>query len=276
MSNALYPFKLGDFQCLAINDPIEGNTSVLLVDTGQHRLLIDTGYGDATTPPGQVLPRLQMAGIATGDIDVVVLTHADGDHIAGTADAGGRLTFPRARHILSHEENAYWASKPARFRPSRFFEDTFCRWFVDLVGTRLEQLRDRLELVESGTEIVPGVRVILAPGHTPGLMAVEISSGDERMLFIADVVYGSDLSAERVNGSQAIDYPERRWVLDVDPAESMRTRNRVLGQSAREHTLLMATHAPFPGLGYATSDEHGFRWTARPAPGDVEGGKPVP
>ena len=83
MENGIFRFKLGDFNCVVINDVVGWQTNVLLVDTGLHQVLIDTGNGDATSPHGLFLERLEATGISPADIDVVVLTHADSDHIGG-------------------------------------------------------------------------------------------------------------------------------------------------------------------------------------------------
>jgi glyoxylase-like metal-dependent hydrolase (beta-lactamase superfamily II) len=104
MGKDSFSFKVGQFSCMALNDSQDINCNCLLIDTGQHKVLIETGNGDSTTPPGQLLDLLQVVGIAPAEIDVVILSHADADHIGGTADASGMLAFPQARHILSRDE----------------------------------------------------------------------------------------------------------------------------------------------------------------------------
>src|ERR1022692_3315011 len=58
----------------------------LLVETGRHVMLVDTGLGAASRTSGAILGRLEMAGIRPKDVDTVVLTHAHPDHIGGAVD----------------------------------------------------------------------------------------------------------------------------------------------------------------------------------------------
>src|SRR5690349_23404246 len=59
MEYASFPFQVGHFNCLVINDANEGNSNCLLIDTGQHKVLVETGIGDSASPPGLLLERLQ-------------------------------------------------------------------------------------------------------------------------------------------------------------------------------------------------------------------------
>lgn len=128
MGNESFAFKIGQFNCTAINDVNGWSCNCLLLDTGQHKVLVETGIGDSLSPPGLLVERLGAAGISPTAIDLVILSHADPDHIGGTADDSGTLAFPQARYILSQEEWAYWSSNPVRLQPSEFYDEEFRRW----------------------------------------------------------------------------------------------------------------------------------------------------
>src|SRR5207249_567650 len=49
-------------------------------------------------------------------------------------------------------------------------------------------VQQQIDLVEPNTELAPGITTVAAFGHSPGQMAVEISSAGERLLFVADAV----------------------------------------------------------------------------------------
>src|SRR5581483_9644382 len=128
--------------------------------------LVDTGAGDGLTTSGAIAARLELAGIRPRDIDTVILTHAHPDHIGGAVDAKGRPAFPHARHVISEAECDFWSHRadldalplPAEVKKQMAGTARRC----------LSALRHQLEPVSGETEIVPGMRVIPAPGHTPG------------------------------------------------------------------------------------------------------------
>jgi glyoxylase-like metal-dependent hydrolase (beta-lactamase superfamily II) len=250
MDDYLYHFTVGNFACVAIRDGDDWDRNVLLVNTGQQRVLIDTGTGDATSPPGILSERLRAAGTDPTDIDVVILTHADFDHIGGAVDPNGLRTFENARYTLLRGEWEFWSSKPDRLRPSEAYDEAFRQLGNHIPIKRLEQLHDTLELIESDVEIVSGIRVVAAPGHTPGYTIVTLTSREVQFYFIGDLLY------------EPTDIEDPDWysVFDFDPAQVVQTRRRVLDQAANQHALLMASHLPFPGLGHVTPQKTGWHW----------------
>lgn len=257
MGNNSFRFKVGDFNCIAVNTMDEGNFIALLIDTGQHQVLIDPGLGadffPGTTNHGLLGNRLGEMKMSPAVFDLVIFSHADMDHICGGVDVNGKAAFPNARYVLLKEEWAFWSSKPPiRLLPNEAYDENFRQVARDVPQARLDQLADRLELVDSETEVVPGIRVIAATGHTPGHMCIAVSSGKERLLFIGDLFYNPE----------EIEDPEWYAIYDYDPPQAIATRHRILAQAARERTLLMGYHLPFPGLGYVTQQGAGWRWAA--------------
>jgi glyoxylase-like metal-dependent hydrolase (beta-lactamase superfamily II) len=267
VGNETFGFRVGDFNCLALRDADWLN--VLLIDTGQQQVLVDTGCGYTMSPPGLLIERMEAAGVSPTDIDVVILSHADGDHIGGAATASGNPAFPRARYVLSREEWRFWESKPVRLRRelNAFLDEAFFQWNLDTSILRLAQLGDKLELIDSGDEIVPGIHAIAAPGHTPGMIAVSVSSGNEQLLFTGDVIYSGDLSEDPGNALITTSGGEWHAFVDVDPAQAIITRERLFDQAARKRTLLMVPHVPFHGMGYVSSDGQVWRWQPHHADG---------
>ena len=80
----------------------------LLVNTGEHRVLIDTGAGALGADTGRLLASLHAAGVDAGEIDYVILTHGHPDHLGGNVDAQGSLVFPQAQWIMSRIEWDFW------------------------------------------------------------------------------------------------------------------------------------------------------------------------
>jgi glyoxylase-like metal-dependent hydrolase (beta-lactamase superfamily II) len=259
MHTGLLPFTVGHFNCLVIKDGDEDDfdRNVLLINTGQQRVLVDTGNGHDFDPNrGLLLDRLRAVGISPTEIDVVILSHADWDHIGGAVDDCGTIALPHARYVLAQAEWDFWQSRPERLRPSDAYDEAFRRLAQALPETRLAQLRDTLELIDPETEIVPGIRSIAAPGHTPGYTVITVTSGADHFLYIGDLLYDpSDIKD-----------PDWYSVFDFDPVQVVVTRRRVFEQAAKERALLQAYHLPFPGLGYVTEEGPSWRWRVFESP----------
>ena len=158
----------------------------LLIETGRRVILVDTGGGPSAATSGAIAARLEYAGIHLKDVDTVVLTHAHPDHIGGAIDIRGRPTFPNACYMISELEQEFWMTSRADLSGMNIPDDV--KSTMQATARRcLAALHFQLELIDRESEIAPGVRAIPAPGHTPGHLALLISSGGRQQIGRAHV-----------------------------------------------------------------------------------------
>jgi glyoxylase-like metal-dependent hydrolase (beta-lactamase superfamily II) len=288
---ATHHFKLGTFDCIAIRDnarvvPIsqeiagvsaanllaamrdlgypsdEANLgyNCLLVDTGERQVLIDTGSGQ-----GKLLQHLQTEGLEPEDIDTIILTHGDGDHIGGLVDESGQLTFPRARYVIWQQAWAMWTQPETRadlieqylavMRRRGVSEDQLASMAEGRAafGSRtLPLIQDQVDLVEPETEFLPGFQLLAAPGHRTDHIVVAITSAGEHLLHVVDAI----------RHPVQMTHPEWHGTIDSFPQEAVETRRRLLERAVAEKALIFGAHLTFPGLGYVRPQGPAWSWQA--------------
>jgi glyoxylase-like metal-dependent hydrolase (beta-lactamase superfamily II) len=225
----------------------------LLVRSQGKLILVETGVGNkATRVPrgcgvaqaGTLLADMARQGIRPEDVDIVINTHLHFDHCGGNTiyrDDKLALTFPRARYFLQKGEWEEANHPNERTRASYLPEN-------------LEPLADsrQLELVEGEAEVIKGVRILPAPGHTAHHAIVEVASAGQTALYIGDLVQ-HHLMLERL-----------AWISSFDelPLVSLETKKRILERAIAENDLLICVHCPPPGLGRLRLVEGKRKWEA--------------
>jgi glyoxylase-like metal-dependent hydrolase (beta-lactamase superfamily II) len=206
-------------------------------------VLVDVGAGELAPRTGKLRRNLRAAGIEAGTIDVVIITHAHPAHVGGAIDPDGRPTYPNARYAMWQGEWDFWTSEGAFAKASERH--------VRIARRNLEPIRDRLELIRRECEVAYGIRVIHAPGHTPGHMAVAVSADGGRLLCIGDAAMHLF----------HLEHPDWAPIYDIDPKEAATSRRRILDLVVGEQALVMGQHLhPFPGLGRVIQKGAGWDW----------------
>ncbi len=211
--------------------------NILVVDTGQNRVVVDTGDGPTSDRgSGNLLQRLPDTGLTATDIDTVIITHGHGDHISACTNGSGVPSFPNAQYVISQLDWDHWTTEPG-----------------EAAASHLLSIADRFDRVAPDVEIVPGIRAVPAPGHTPGQIALLIESDGERLLHVADAWH------------HPVELPRPDWYFSFDwnPEQTVSTRRQLLEMAAQDNLLVLPYHATFPGLGHVVKD--GDAWAWRPA-----------
>jgi glyoxylase-like metal-dependent hydrolase (beta-lactamase superfamily II) len=282
MPDEAYSFKVGGIQCTPLNDgsfpyppslffanvpterleeelrarglrtdEITSTYTCLLVSTGENKVLIDTGAGNMAPSTGELLANLEKAGTRASEIDTVILTHGHPDHIGGAVDPEGRPAFPNARYVIWKDEWEFWTSEAPDLSAMQVPEELKTGLLVGAARRCLPPLRKQIELIEKESEVAPGLHALPAPGHTPGHIALAISSGKESVLHIADTVLHPIFMAQ----------PTWRTTFDLAQEQAAGTRRHLLDRAAADKTKVMAYHFPFPTLGLVISrPTGGWQW----------------
>ena len=144
--------------------------------------------------------------------------------------------------MMGNEEHEFWMDEENLSGLS----DSMVRF----AGKNLPGIQGQLELVEVGDEILPGIQVIDAFGHTPGHLGLEISSEGDKLLHLAD----SALHPLHIEHSD--------WYAQVDilPDQMIATRKRLLGRAAAEEVKVLLFHFDFPSMGYVVEAGNNWKW----------------
>ena len=130
----------------------ETSLNCLAIDTGKHRILVDTGLGTSGLAPdaGNLLDTLVAEGMESRNIDTVILTHGHFDHIAGLTDINGDLAFPNARYMMWKTEWDYWNSEANLVEMDEMW--------AEVTRRNLPPIQEKVHLIDAESEILPGVQ----------------------------------------------------------------------------------------------------------------------
>ncbi len=276
MKRISYQFDLGEFQAYALADTLYERTveflvvdpdiqaleqlldeytfqldripvgyNVLLLKTPEQTVLVDAGF---RRPDGELHLALEELAVDPGEIDLIVITHSDPDHIGGILDEHGKLAFPNACYVLLDSSWQQWSTAEGRAE------------LVELNGTTKERIQlgweiysavqDRMILAKSGQAFIQGFRLLAAPGHRYDHSVLEVTSRDDKLLHISDAVIHPLFM-----GNEA-------WYscYDANPPLALETKIELLNRCAAEGILVFGTHFPFPGLGRVEAGENRWKW----------------
>lgn len=238
------------------DDYIDMAMNVLLVKTKNRLILMDTGMGIfADERTGFLLKSLKKAGFSPRDITDVFISHAHPDHIGGVVDKQNALIFPNAHIFISKIEYDFWMKASIKdFGNSELSRHPeMIGQIIPSIQNVLKAIKSKLKFYELDKTIYENFSFQLAPGHTPGLTLVKISSGPENLLYIADLIH-----------SDVVLFPHPDWGYfgDTDLDIAIASRKKLLKQLAETKSRAFSYHLPWPGLGFTKPQNTAYEWIA--------------
>lgn len=228
------------------NNRIPMEARALLLFSDKYKILIDTGNGsDFVAKYGEklgakfesmynvdqsgpsLLKSLRLYGLKAEDITHVILTHLHFDHAGGaTTEKNGQIvpTFQNAQYFVQ-KKNLETARNPNIREKASYFAANF----EPLIQAGL------LNLLEGNTkELLPQISLRVSDGHTQGQQMVEISDGQNTLLYCGDVIPTSS-------------HVRLAWIMgyDLDPLKLISEKEKVLSLAADKNWYLYFEHDPY-------------------------------
>jgi len=224
----------------------------LLVETGDRKILIDTGIGNQQDDrfrahflphgPQSLFGSLAQVGLARTDITDVFLTHLHFDHCGGALwknDLTGavEVSFPNAVY-WTNQRHFDWAIHSNPREKASFLTENFLPLY--------EQGRLQFMPVRQNVEFAPGFRIRFFYGHTEAMMAPLLSMPKGKVLYCADA-----LPSQWHIGLPYV------MAYDIRPLQTMREKARMLATAVRERHILFLEHDPVAECATVRQDTQG-------------------
>jgi glyoxylase-like metal-dependent hydrolase (beta-lactamase superfamily II) len=223
--------------------------TVVVLKIGDKYVMVDAGSGvgqwqaNATNLPAN----MQAAGIDRNRISTILVSHFHPDHIWGLMEKGSNAAvFPNAELIVSSTEYKWW-TEPGRVEKLAEGRKAAGKRIADVFPTW-----KNWKLVEDNAEVAPGVRMLAAPGHTPGHSAFLVSSGTSQLMVSNDTMYVPALLAP---------HPDWQGAYDQDGTMAVATRRKLIDRVIADKMAICGAHFPFPGAGAFAADGNAYAFT---------------
>ena len=201
-------------------------------------ILVDTGVGNDKPRPAVggwdhlstgYLDNLAKAGIRPEEVDLVVNTHLHVDHVGWNTrlvDGQWVPTFPNATYLMPRLDFEHFdpTKNPniAGGVNENAFEDSIEP--VHAAG--------QVRLWEDEYVVDGNLRLVAAPGHTPGSSVLMLASGNDKALFAADIMHTP----------LQVAHPDHHSCFCEDPTTAQVTRRNLLGWASDNTALVLPAH----------------------------------
>ena len=205
-----------------------------LIETGDKCLLINSGAGVHMGPnAGKMLENLAQAGVASDDVDAIILTHCHRDHILGIVDEDWNAVFANAELIVPELDDDFWLQRD----PSKI-DSEYQREDAVLAQQAAAPYRGRTRTISSG-EVAPGLTMVPLPGHTPGHSGYLVEGGGKKLFLWGDIVHFPTFQPA---------WPNANLIFDVDLPLTRETRKRTFERVIADGLEIGGGHLLAPGF----------------------------
>lgn len=195
--------------------------NVFYVDTGDHKILFDTGINAQA-----LLEALKSINVDPKNIDIICITHMHFDHIAGLINDYNR-TFPKADIYIAQEELD--ANKTSEI---------------------LLAYPNRIKALKQNDKVLPYIQSIPVFGHTLGHTMFEVTSEGQTMLVWGDILHAPVQFQD----------PDIYLVYDTDPIQALSARKKVMQKYADSNKYIAGAHLLNCGIGKLQKDKSGYKF----------------
>ena len=242
------PLRDRAFATNALHQPV----GAYLLNTARNLAMVDCGGHSSFVPTtGRTLDALRASGYEPAQVDTVILTHIHPEHALGLSYDGTTWNFPNAEVVVTDVDHRFWTD------PAMESSVPQGGRFIELARRAIRPYGDRIRTVamRDGLEVIPGVFLHPAPGHTPGHVSYRVTSNNESMLIWGDIAHQTVIQLAK---------PRWRVGVDVDRDIGVESRVKTLTMLAEERILMGGVHVPWPGIGRVVREGGGFLYVPRP------------
>ncbi|GAA4805689.1 MBL fold metallo-hydrolase [Olivibacter ginsenosidimutans] len=224
---------------------------LLLIESGDRRILIDTGLGDKQDekffshyqPHGPSLSEsLAQHGFHPDDITDVLLTHLHFDHVGGAITQEGEQLVPTFKQAIywSNQKHWNWAIHPNDREKASFLKENILPI----------QESGQLKFIAEGERVPFAENIIIrfAYGHTDAMMLPQISYKGRTILYMADLL-------------PSVGHIPLPYVMayDMFPLQTLKEKNQYLKEALANRYVLFLEHDPLYECCTLQQTEKGIR-----------------
>jgi len=175
---------------------IRGGGETIVVDCGVHPDVAKQRNLASYVSPADALKRID---IDAAKVKHLIVTHVHFDHVSGIQ------LFPKATIYIQEKEFNFWVKDP----------------IADAVANRhlaKQKGKKRLRLIRGDKKILPGIELLLVPGHTIGLQAVAVNTAQGTAIVGSDLAHS--LQSYKTDIPSAIITDMIVWMKSYDKAKA--------------------------------------------------------